>query len=65
MTEDITYCVDANEKDPACSKCDRNPKNIRMHWMPHSFAKLSGSCYCDREEVKNGNSKEDKNGCRS
>ena len=34
-SEDITFCAN---KDCNDMKCHRNPKHIRIHDIPHSFA---------------------------
>ena len=34
-SEDITFCMNSK-----CTnrKCERNPKNIKLHWLDHSYA---------------------------
>ena len=42
--EDITFCSNENCKITVCM---RNPKNIKNHDIPHSFADLDGNTnYC-------------------
>ena len=52
--DDMTFCMAkdcANMKD-----CYRNPKNIRIKDMPHSFADFSNSCKDYKKEEENDNS---------
>lgn len=44
-SEDITFCM--NNK---CNymKCERNPKHIKQHWMPHSFMYLENTDDCPK-----------------
>ena len=42
-SEDITFCAsECNIKS-----CGRHPSRIRLHDIPHSFAQLRGTMYCD------------------
>lgn len=53
-SEDITFCTN---KKCTLTRCMRNPKNIRHHDIPHSFADLDGiENYCLKvnKEKKNG-----------
>ena len=36
MSEDITFCVNMRCK----MQCERNPRNILLYWLPHSFARF-------------------------
>lgn len=51
--EDITFCTNKKCK---LTKCMRNPKNIRIHHIPHSFADFDGNKnYCLKaKEQDNG-----------
>ena len=47
-SDDITFCVSkCNRKS-----CFRHPSNIRCPWMPHSFAELKDTEYCDKDTTK-------------
>lgn len=46
MQEDITYCANIECENISC---DRNLKNIRQP-IPHSFAALEGTEYCEKGE---------------
>lgn len=35
MSDDITFCFNTKCEN---KKCERNPKNIRVHYIDHSFA---------------------------
>ncbi len=35
MSEDMTFC---SNFECAKTKCERNQKNIRLHWLDYSFA---------------------------
>lgn len=49
-SEDITFCT---SKKCTITKCMRNQKNIRNHFIPHSFADLDGKKgYCFKAEAK-------------
>ena len=51
MSEDMTYCIaDCNNK----GTCYRNPKRIREHNIPHSYADFSKVCmgYERKDEVE-------------
>ncbi len=49
-SDDITFCTN---KKCTTTKCMRNPKNIRVHDIPHSFADLDGNKnYCLKERAK-------------
>ena len=43
MSDDMTFC--SNNK---CGRlrCERNPKRIKVHYIPHSFMELDGTEYC-------------------
>ena len=59
MSEDITFCVNMRCK----KRCERNPRNIRMYWMPHSFARFEECEYWDApEEVDESAGRADENG---
>ena len=42
MSEDITFCT----ADCDNLKCGRNPKHIKLHEVPHSFAEIEGTEMC-------------------
>ena len=49
-SDDITFCTN---KKCTIKKCMRNPKNIRLHYRPHSFADFDGSKnYCLKAKEK-------------
>ena len=45
MSEDITYCYHDKCKN---KKCERHQNNIRLHYIPHSFAFFTNCKYWDR-----------------
>ena len=46
MSEDIMYC---KKQNCTITKCIRNPKNIELHNIPHSFAHLEDNpMYCKK-----------------
>lgn len=47
MSEDITFCFNTRCK---YTRCERNPRNIRLYWMPHSFARFEECEYWDAPE---------------
>ena len=48
MSEDITFCFNTKCKN---TKCERNPKNIRLHYIYHSFAFFKECEYWDVQEA--------------
>lgn len=59
MSEDITFCVNMKCK----MRCERNPRNIRVHWIPHSFACFEECEYWDApEKVDESAGRADENG---
>lgn len=51
MSEDITFCVN---KECKYTQCERNPRNIRLYWMPRSFACFEECEYWDAPEEVTG-----------
>ena len=51
MSEDITYCTAYCKNS---GKCERNPKRIKMYWLPHSYADLSNICDRYMKGERNG-----------
>ena len=48
MSEDITFCgYDCPNK-----KCERNRKNIKQHWLDHSFAYFEDCVYRRNNNVR-------------
>ncbi|MBQ9686288.1 MAG: hypothetical protein IJV41_07075 [Oscillospiraceae bacterium] len=48
MSEDITFCT----ADCDNMRCGRNPKHIRQHDIPHSFAEIEGTEMCLKSPYK-------------
>ena len=51
MSEDITFCSNSRCKN---TKCERNQKNIKQHWLDHSYAMFTDCDYwgCASEDAK-------------
>lgn len=47
MNEDITFC---NKQKCKIMSCERNPNNIRIWSIPHSYAELENTEYCKKKE---------------
>lgn len=50
MSDDITFCASkCNNK-----KCFRHPSNIKIQYIPHSFADLKDTEHCEYYGKKKG-----------
>lgn len=49
MSDDITFCFNTKCKN---KKCERNPKNIQVPYIDHSFAFFKDCEYWDLPEVE-------------
>ena len=48
MSDDITYCYHSKCKN---KRCERHPSNIRVHYIPHSFAFFKDCEHWDMPET--------------
>ena len=51
-SEDITFCTKWSCR---YMKCDCNPKHIKQHSIPHSYADYAGTEYCPKVKKKEDN----------
>lgn len=56
MSDDITFCYYSKCKN---KKCERHPSNIKVHYIPHSFAFFKDCEHWDMPETYFTTSKEE------